>query len=63
MTKFKASYYNSELIGTQLTLESRCDKMGNVYHYVTYLDNNDVQQYVRFSKLSSAFDFINTNFQ
>lgn len=63
MTTFKASYYNSELIGTQLTLETRTDKLGNVFHYVTYIDNNDVKQYARFEKISSAFDFINSNFK
>lgn len=63
MTKFAASYYNSTLVDTQLSLETRSDKLGNVYHYVTYTDNNDIKQYCRFSNLSSALDFINSNFK
>lgn len=61
--KVLPSYYNSDLVGTQLRLETRSDKMGNIYHYVFYVDNNDVQQYARFAHLSSAFDFINCNFR
>lgn len=61
--KVQPSYYNSDLVGTQLSLETRSDKLGNIFHYVCYVDNNDVKQYARFTQMSSALDFINSNFR
>ena len=55
--------YNSEEQEKLLTLSTRCDKLGNVYHYVEYFENDGTQNYARFAHLSSAMDFISSNFK
>lgn len=55
--------YNSEVKENLLTLTTRVDKVGNVYHYVEYQDNDGSNNYARFSNLSSAIDFISSNFK
>lgn len=55
--------YKTDVKSNDLTLTTRADKCGNVYHCVEYIDNNDVPQYAMFSRLDSALDFIHTNFK
>lgn len=44
-------------------LESCNDKLGNIYHRVTCSNGELENEYYLFSKLSSALDFINSNFE
>lgn len=55
--------YNSDEQEKLLTLSTRSDKLGNVYHYVEYCENDGTNNYARFAHLSSALDFINSNFK
>lgn len=57
-----ATLYNSELVDTKLTLETRSDKLGNIFHFVTFQDGES-KDYARFKHLSSALDFISSNFK
>lgn len=60
----KTLYHSSEVQGLTVKLETICDKLGNVHHCVTACDENGVpNRHYYFSKLISAFDFINSNFQ
>lgn len=61
--KFVPSLYSSEIKEELLTLSTRCDKLGNIYHYVEYQNNDGSPGYARFSNLSSAMDFISSNFK
>lgn len=49
--------------GCSLKLSTRSDKFGNIFHVVEYLDNNHDKQYCFFKHLSSALDFIQSNFK
>lgn len=51
--------YKSDLHRQVLTLESRCSRKGDVYFLVGWDDGKD---YVCFQHMTSALDFINTNF-
>lgn len=55
--------FNSTEQEKLLTLSTRTDKLGNVYHYVEYSNNDGSQDYARFQHLSSALDFIHSNFK
>lgn len=57
------NFYNSTEEQRELTLSTRSDKLGNIYHYVEYLNNDDTKDYARFEHLSSALDFIHSNFK
>lgn len=45
-----------------LSLTTRSDKLGNIFYCVEYLNHEGVKDYAMFKKLSSAMDFISTNF-
>lgn len=47
----------------ELKLTTRSDKLGNIFHVVEYLDNQHLKQYAFFMHLSSALDFISSNFK
>ena len=53
-----AKMYNSEERDCIVKLTSRSDKSGNIFFCVQYQDD-----YATFSHLSSALDFINSNFK
>lgn len=55
--------YNSDLEQTELTLSTRTDKLGNIFHYVEFYNNDGTKDYARFEHLSSALDFIHSNFK
>lgn len=59
--KRKALMYKTEEQECIIKLSSRCDKLGNILFFVTYGENQ--ADYVVFSHLSSALDFINSNFK
>lgn len=61
--KFIPPFYSSEEQSKDLVLFTRADKFGNVYHYVEFKNNDDSFSYARFGHLSSALDFINSNFK
>lgn len=61
--KFAPSFYSSEEHSKDLVLSTRSDKLGNVYHYVEFKNNDDSFSYARFNHLSSALDFISSNFK
>lgn len=56
--------YKSEEVSKDLVLTTRSDRKGNILHCVEYPDDNSPSgmSYAMFSHLSSALDFINTNF-
>lgn len=51
--------YKSERQRQVLTLEARTSKRGDVFFLVSWDDEKD---YICFKHMSSALDFINTNF-
>ena len=61
--KFIPSFYSSEEQSKDLVLSTRTDKCGNVYHYVEFKNNDHSFSYARFNHLSSALDFIHSNFK
>lgn len=56
-------FYNSEEKDFVLKLSTRCDKFGNVFYCVDYTTPSGSADYVTFSHLSSALDFISSNFK
>lgn len=61
--KFEPKYYKTTPLGMVLKLETVSDKVGNIYHVVTTSQGVNENQHFFFSHLSSALDFINSNFQ
>lgn len=61
----KPLLYKTSELTKDLVLTSRSDKRGNVYHCVEYPDDNSPSgmSYAMFQNLSSALDFIQTNFK
>lgn len=57
------TFYNSELEQIELTLITCSDKLGNIHHYVEYFNNDGSKDYASFKNLSSALDFIHSNFK
>lgn len=55
--------YSSEEVTKELSISTRSDKLGNIFHYVEYLNNDGSSDYARFEHLSSALDFIHSNFK
>lgn len=55
--------YKTEELSEELRLSTRRDKLGNIFHCVDFCNNDGSMDYVMFSKLSSALDFINSNFK
>lgn len=56
-------FYKTEEVKQDITLTTRRDKLGNVFHVVEYVDNHDKSDYAFFTHLSSALDFIQSNFR
>lgn len=59
MKKRKPLKYNTQQIDIILLVSTRADKCGNVFYCVEYGDGD----YVCFRNMSSAIDFIETNFK
>lgn len=57
--------YKTEERERVLSLSTRSDKLGNILHCVEFPDSKceGGKNYVMFQHLSSALDFINTNFK
>lgn len=55
--------YKTEELSEELRLSTHRDKLGNIFHCVDFCSNDGSKDYVMFSKLSSALDFINSNFK
>lgn len=55
--------FKTEELSEVLCLSIRRDKLGNIYHCVDYVNANGTSDYVMFSHLSSALDFIYSNFK
>lgn len=58
----KPTLYNSDLKDDIMHISCRSDKLGNVYYYVEYVNGSGTKDYVRFAKMQSVIDFINSNF-
>lgn len=56
-------FYQTEEQVKDLVLSTRTDKLGNILHCVEYLNNDGNKDYALFHNLSSAIDFIQTNFK
>lgn len=56
-------FYHTEEQVKELVLSTRTDKLGNIFHCVEYVDNNGKNEYAMFKNLSSALDFVQTNFK
>lgn len=54
----KPTFFKSEKVSDVIKLTSRRDKLGNIHYYVEY----DGDRYCRFKHLSSAIDFVESNF-
>lgn len=57
------NYYKTEENTKELVLSTRSDSLGNIFHCVEYLNTDGTKDYALFGKLSSALDFINSNFK
>ena len=55
-------FYKTEELAQDLRLSTRRDKLGNIFHCVEFYDNDNVPNYSFFVHLSSALDFIHSNF-
>lgn len=57
-------FYKTDENEKVLSLSTRSDKFGNIFHCVEFpCDNSETgKDYAMFSHLSSALDFIQTNF-
>lgn len=56
-------FFKTEELTQDLRLSTRVDKLGNVFHVVEYFDSDDKPNYsFFFVHLSSALDFIHSNF-
>lgn len=57
--------YKTDEVSKDLVLTTRSDHQGNILHCVEYPDNNTSagMSYAMFTHLSSALDFISTNFK
>lgn len=62
MLQFKPKYYKTHPLSSVLKLESVVDKTGDVYFAVTLSNGTHDNEHYMFKKLSSALDFINSNF-
>ena len=61
---FKPHKFNSIVQRNEILVSSRTDKKGNVFFLVEYYHPaSDVPLYACFEKLSSALDFIHSNFE
>lgn len=60
--KRKPTLYNSDFEYNILQVSARSDKMGNVFFYVEFENNDGSKNYVRFSSMLSVVDFIKSNF-
>lgn len=54
--------YNSELKKEVVVIEQRVDNKGEIFFLVEYTMNNGEKTYVTFSALTSAIDFLKSNF-
>lgn len=57
------NFYKTEEQQKDLILSTRCDSLGNIFNCVEYLNNDGSNDYALFRHLSSALDFINSNFK
>lgn len=61
--KMKPLKCKTEQLDVVLLVSARADKCGNVYYCVEYKHPHHGDCYVMFKELSSAMDFIQTNFK
>ena len=60
---FVPQYYKTNPLSLLLKLESVVDRRGNIKYCVTLANGVKENTHFLFEKLSSALDFINSNFQ
>ena len=56
-------FFKTEAVNKDLTLSTRRDALGNIWHVVEYMNNDNSPDYAFFEHLSSALDFIHSNFK
>lgn len=62
MPKLISNKFKSDFLNSVLTIETRRDKLGDVFYYIEFLFEGKRRGY-RFEKLSSVIDFVNSNFR
>lgn len=55
--------FKTEELCEELRLSTRRDNFDNIYHCVDFVNNIGKSDYVMFAHLSSALDFIYSNFK
>lgn len=60
---FKPTYYKTHPLSLVVKLESVVDRRGNVKYAVTLANGSKDNIHYLFDKLSSAMDFVNSNFE
>lgn len=63
MVKFVPRYYKTHPLSLIVKLESVTDKLGNLYYSVTLANGVYENEHYMFKHLSSALDFIDSNFE
>lgn len=61
--EFKVQYYRTHPLSLVLKLESVMDKRGEIYFAITLSKGANENVHYMFKHLSSALDFINSNFK
>lgn len=54
--------FNSEVCRTELLVQMRQDRLGNLFYYVSY-NIDGAERYVTFERFESVLDFIHSNFE
>lgn len=60
---FEAKYYRTHPLSMILKLESVVDRRGNMFYCVTMASGTKENIHYMFQHLTSALDFINSNFK
>lgn len=58
----KPYMHKSQSLKPMLAIESRVDKCGNIFFSVEYQDNKGLFHNIAFEHMTSAIDFIKSNF-
>lgn len=62
MPRLVPNKFKSDIVNNILTIDTRRDKLGNVFYYLEFSFEGKARGY-RFEYLSSVIDFISSNFK
>lgn len=62
MVKFRSKVFKTSPLSHIVTLESVTDKLGNIFYCITCSNGVKQNEHYFFRHLSSALDFIDSNF-